>query len=1044
LDLVRLRNFSIRLADAQQTLLSNVHCYVATPREKSDDMRFFVRSLTLAPDFAASDAERMLVECLAVLELQIGEAEKAQRIQLARETSLTSGKKKGSKSFSTASKSKGLSNVRSKNHVFLAIVARSTLVSPAAAREAVAVLCRRYAEKLRQLGVAEVEVKLTCQVLGHSSPLHIVASNPTGFVLRLDTYVEEDGEIVGDDERPIRIFRSVDVDPALNAQAHNEGDWDGMDVSSAYEVESKFAKKRAIAANSDCLYCYDYISLFEAAIREQWPAENSKRPARCVDFVELVVVPTDANEAPQFNWTAADHAAGLLCIIPEPHRPPGTNKIGMVAWDAVFKTPEYPNGRSVIIIANDITIKAGSFGTREDVLFDLASQYARSRGLPRLYLAANSGARIGLSSKVRDAFQIKWKQDDDPTLGFDYLYLNTEQHDALCTSINHKACEARIVSEPEQLPEAVRKTKGAPAIYRLTDVYGDSFTESDLGVENLRGSGCIAGESSRAYRDIFTLTLVVGRSVGIGAYLVRLGHRTIQRAQTSPIILTGYQALNKLLGRNVYTSNDQLGGAKEIMYPNGVTHLVAIDHIDVVRSAIKWLSYVPERRGSPLPIITSIDPTERPILWRPKPNTPYDPRLLLAGSSVKDAQGVADLSEINNSNDENAWIPGFFDKDTLMETLAGWAKTVVVGRARLGGIPVGFIVTENRTAEAQHPADPADPTSSEKVTNQAGMVWFPDSAHKTAQAISDFSAEDLPLFIFANWRGFSGGQRDMFDEILKFGAHIVDKLVAFSQPVFIYIPPLAELRGGAWVVIDPTINLDIMEMYAADTARGGVLEPQGIVEIKFREKDLKNTMHRLDNEIIRLDAQIAEARREADSGREAKLRARVDAREKLLLPVYTSVAVHFADMHDTPGRMTHVGAIRAEVPWRQARAFFYHRLQRRLAEFEARNRLVSLGRGSITPRTASAQLRDTALAAGIHSYDSDDKAATAWLKSAHHEKIQLETTVATAGAKNALYQIINSSLSPTATANALFNAISSLPDAERQSQLKSAIKKQFS
>jgi acetyl-CoA carboxylase/biotin carboxylase 1 len=38
-------------------------------------------------------------------------------------------------------------------------------------------------------------------------------------------------------------------------------------------------------------------------------------------------------------------------------------------------------------------------------------------------------------------------------------------------------------------------------------------------------------------------------------------------------------------------------------------------------------------------------------------------------------------------------------------------------------------------------------------------VWFPDSAYKTAQAIKDFSHEDLPLIIFANWRGFSGGMK---------------------------------------------------------------------------------------------------------------------------------------------------------------------------------------------------------------------------------------------------------------------------------------------
>jgi acetyl-CoA carboxylase carboxyltransferase component len=42
---------------------------------------------------------------------------------------------------------------------------------------------------------------------------------------------------------------------------------------------------------------------------------------------------------------------------------------------------------------------------------------------------------------------------------------------------------------------------------------------------------------------------------------------------------------------------------------------------------------------------------------------------------------------------------------------------------------------------------------------QAGQVWFPDSAFKTAQAIRDFNRERLPLMVFANWRGFSGGMK---------------------------------------------------------------------------------------------------------------------------------------------------------------------------------------------------------------------------------------------------------------------------------------------
>ena len=60
---------------------------------------------------------------------------------------------------------------------------------------------------------------------------------------------------------------------------------------------------------------------------------------------------------------------------------------------------------------------------------------------------------------------------------------------------------------------------------------------------------------------------------------------------------------------------------------------------------------------------------------------------------------------------------------------------------------------------------------------------------------------------------------DMYGEILKYGAYIVDALVEYTQPVFVYIPPFGELRGGAWVVVDPKINPDVMEMYADKDSR---------------------------------------------------------------------------------------------------------------------------------------------------------------------------------------------------------------------------------
>lgn len=178
------------------------------------------------------------------------------------------------------------------------------------------------------------------------------------------------------------------------------------------------------------------------------------------------------------------------------------------------------------------------------------------------------------------------------------------------------------------------------------------------------------------------------------------------------------------------------------------------------------------------------------------------------------------------------WMSGFFDKGSFVEYMAGWGRSVVVGRARLGGIPMGVIAVETRNVERRIPADPGNPESREIVEPQAGQVWFPDSAFKTATAIRDFNVgENLPLMIFANWRGFSGGTRDMYGEVLKFGAQIVDALVDYKHPVFIYIPPEGELRGGSWVVVDPAINPNVMEMYADHASRGGILEPAGISQL---------------------------------------------------------------------------------------------------------------------------------------------------------------------------------------------------------------------
>lgn len=93
----------------------------------------------------------------------------------------------------------------------------------------------------------------------------------------------------------------------------------------------------------------------------------------------------------------------------------------------------------------------------------------------------------------------------DPSKGIAYLYLTKQDYETLNKTKPVVICQKTDVNGEER--------------YVIQDVIGEKH--GSFGVENLRGSGLIAGETSRAYNETFTISLVTCRTVGIGAYLVR-------------------------------------------------------------------------------------------------------------------------------------------------------------------------------------------------------------------------------------------------------------------------------------------------------------------------------------------------------------------------------------------------------------------------------------------------------------------------------------------------------------------------------------------
>ncbi|XP_063807912.1 acetyl-CoA carboxylase 1 [Pseudophryne corroboree] len=852
LELNRMRNFDLTAIPCAN---HKMHLYLGAAKVEEGtevtDYRFFVRAIIRHSDLVTKEAsfeylqnegERLLLEAMDELEVAFNNT-----------------------------------NVRTDcNHIFLNFVP-TVIMDPSKIEESVRSMVMRYGSRLWKLRVLQAELKINIRLTptGKQIPIRLFLTNESGYYLDISLYKEVT------DSRTAQIM--------FQAYGDKQGPLHGMLINTPYVTKDLLQSKRFQAQSLGTTYIYDIPEMFRQALIKLWESMDASA------FISKSPLPSDVLI---YTELVLDDQGQLVHM----NRLPGGNEIGMVAWKMTLKSPEYPDGRDIIVIGNDITYRIGSFGPQEDLLYLRASELSRSQGIPRIYVAANSGARIGLAEEIRHMFHVAWVDADDPYKGFKYLYLTPQDYKKV-SALNSVHCE-HVEDEGESR-------------YKITDIIGK---EEGLGVENLRGSGMIAGESSLAYEEVITINLVTCRAIGIGAYLVRLGQRTIQ-VENSHIILTGAGALNKVLGREVYTSNNQLGGI-HIMHNNGVTHATVYDDYEGVYTILQWLSYMPKSVSSPVSIITPKDPIDRHIDFTPT-KAPYDPRWMLSGRPHPSQKGQ--------------WLSGFFDHGSFMEIMKPWAQTVVVGRARLGGIPVGVVAVETRTVELSIPADPANLDSEAKIIQQAGQVWFPDSAFKTAQAIKDFNREGLPIMVFANWRGFSGGMKDMYDQVLKFGAYIVDGLREYQQPVLVYIPPQAELRGGSWVVIDPTINPRHMEMYADKESRGGVLEPEGTVEIKFRRKDLVKTMRRVDPVYIRLAERLGTPELSPADCKE--LENKLKEREEFLIPIYHQVAVQFADLHDTPGRMQEKGVITDVLEWKTSRTFFYWRLRRLLLEDVAKKKI---------------------------------------------------------------------------------------------------------
>lgn len=249
-------------------------------------------------------------------------------------------------------------------------------------------LITKYATRLLKLRVDEIEVKMrvvedeedqkgVVTKKRAAVPIRLIASSSTGGWLTREAYREYIDPITGLTDKYCSIVLEEREDPT--SKKPRLARVSDLCVLDPYPTSTTLQKKRSLARKVGSTYATDFLALLEVAVIKQWQGyqestnlANVTFPSHLFSFDELSL--------PLSVYQKVDLSADNIHHIPTANileevrrglkRFPGENKIGMLAWHVTLKTPHYPQGREVVVIANDVTVQSGSFGIQEDYFFN--------------------------------------------------------------------------------------------------------------------------------------------------------------------------------------------------------------------------------------------------------------------------------------------------------------------------------------------------------------------------------------------------------------------------------------------------------------------------------------------------------------------------------------------------------------------------------------------------------------------------------------------------------------------------------------------------
>jgi len=325
---------------------------------------------------------------------------------------------------------------------------------------------------------------------------------------------------------------------------------------------------------------------------------------------------------------------------------------------------------------------------------------------------------------------------------------------------------------------------GIPVI-GLNDSGGARIQE---GVVSLGGYANIFLLNTLASGVVPQISVIMGPCAGGAVYSPAITDFVFMVKNTSYMFVTGPNVVKTVTHEDV--SFEDLGGADTHASKSGVAHFTYENEVETLLNVRKLMSFLPlnfmdrapekEYDHSQLQQVSELD-----TIIPDNPNKPYD------------------MKEV---------ISLIVDDGDFFEVQSAFAENIIVGFARVGGIPLGIVANQPAVL--------------------AGVLDI-NGSDKAARFVRFCDAFNIPLLVLEDVPGFLPGTEQEWNGIIRHGAKLLYAFCEATVPKVTVITRKA--YGGAYDVMNSKhIRGDFN--YAWPSAEIAVMGPKGAVEIIFKKE----------------------------------------------------------------------------------------------------------------------------------------------------------------------------------------------------------------